>query len=261
MRLLLTNDDGIDAPGIQTLYRILSQKHQVQLMAPHVNRSAVSHCVIMNRPMKIHRRDENSYALEGFPADCIVTGLKSGIFSEKPDAVISGINDGANIGTDVIYSGTCAGARQGALYGIPSIAVSLSNLTMDYSDEMPAEKDFSPCAEFVCNNLEKLLSLCSKEKNPDGSLPYFVNVNASYGREHKGVKYGCVSYRDYGDRVCLSREEDGSLTSRFLFGTAHTYGAEESEYELLLKGYITVSLLHTNPVYETIRDDTGGFVL
>lgn len=256
MKILLTNDDGINAEGIKTLQKILSKDNEVFVLAPSENRSAVSHHVIMARPVPLHRISETEYAHDGFPADCVITGVRSKLLPWTPDVIVSGINNGANLGTDVIYSGTCGAARQGALYGIPSVAVSLN---CDWSRK---EHNYTTIAEFVAANIAKLTGLCGNEKLPDGSRKYYVSVNASEVTQYKGVKLGSYSYRDYGDRVSVEKDENGSLFSRFVYGTSQTLGEEENEYNLVNKGYLTLTLWYTNPRCETeVSFDTEGFIL
>lgn len=246
MKILLTNDDGIDSEGINVLYKTLSADNEVVVIAPHENRSAVSHHVIMNNPIPFTRRSENMIALEGFPADCVITGVRSGILEWIPDVIVAGINKGANLGTDIIYSGTCGAARQGALYGIPSVAVSLE---LNWEKK---EHYYGQLAQFVADNIEKLKNMCGTQKNPDGSLLYFVSVNAlDVPEKYKGVKLASFSYRDYGDRVSIIKDDNGKECSKFLYGNSRTLGDDNCGHNLVQKGYISLTLWYTNPVCET----------
>ena len=126
MKLLLTNDDGFSADGIKTLARYLSDAgHEVWIFAPDRNRSAASNRITMDKPLRIKEHGQRVYSCSGMPADCVIAALKSGIIGNGVDAVLSGINRGANIGTDILYSGTAAAARQAVLYGVPGIAFSV----------------------------------------------------------------------------------------------------------------------------------------
>lgn len=104
MNLLLTNDDGYSAKGLNVLLDYLSKKHNVFVVAPEGNRSAVSHCITMHKNLVVKQYDKNVWSCSGSPVDCVVTALKSSLLPTKIDAVISGINAGANIGTDILYS-------------------------------------------------------------------------------------------------------------------------------------------------------------
>ena len=128
MRLLLTNDDGIYAKGLSALYEELCQEADCLIVAPEIEQSAVGHAITISRPLMVRRAMKNGnflgYAVLGTPADCVKIGIKE--LSDKPvDMVISGINRGANVGINVIYSGTVSAATEAVIMGIPSLAVSL----------------------------------------------------------------------------------------------------------------------------------------
>lgn len=129
MKILLTNDDGIHAQGLWTLYDVLARRHHVTVVAPDRERSAVSHGITLHQPIRTTRITANNgcmgYAVDGTPVDCVKMGLME-ILDTKPDVVISGINPGANIGVNINYSGTVAAAKEAALYKIPAVAVSIA---------------------------------------------------------------------------------------------------------------------------------------
>ncbi|MEM0914635.1 MAG: 5'/3'-nucleotidase SurE [Planctomycetota bacterium] len=138
MRVLLTNDDGIDAPGIGALYAALSGLGEVTVVAPAEVQSAMSHAVTFHRPVEVHRRRVDldglsggavdafeGYAVDGKPADCVKLALEHLLDGHRPDLVVSGMNAGANVGLNVLYSGTVAAAVEAAFIGVPAIAVSL----------------------------------------------------------------------------------------------------------------------------------------
>ena len=122
MRILLTNDDGFEAEGLQCLYEVLSKRADCFVVAPDQGRSCCGHAVTTSSQLDIVRRNENSWAISGTPADCVRVGLLW--LQLKPDLVISGVNHGGNLGVDIIYSGTVAAAREAYLLGVPSIAIS-----------------------------------------------------------------------------------------------------------------------------------------
>lgn len=127
MHFLLTNDDGIDAPGIAAAHAALQEMGTVHIVAPISERSACSHSLSLYRHIGVtridHKRFGTVYAVDGTPADCVRLAL-SELVNEKIDLLVSGINEGANLGVDTFYSGTIAGAREGAIHGVPSVAVS-----------------------------------------------------------------------------------------------------------------------------------------
>ncbi len=147
MRILLTNDDGIYAPGIQALYHALRAKHQVTVIAPDRERSAVGHAITLHEPLRASRVALNAhysgYAVNGTPADCVKLGLYE-MLATRPDLVISGINPGANVGINVNYSGTVAAAKEAALFGLPALAASVhSREGVHFADAARCVKDLA----------------------------------------------------------------------------------------------------------------------
>ena len=125
MRILVSNDDGILAPGIRVLAKILSEIAHVEVMAPDRNRSGASNSLTLSRPLIVRKLEDHFYSVEGTPTDCVHLAL-TGFFNDPFDMVISGVNEGSNLGDDVLYSGTVAAAMEGRSLGLSSIAVSLS---------------------------------------------------------------------------------------------------------------------------------------
>jgi 5'-nucleotidase len=121
-RILLTNDDGIESPALEALESALSTIGRVIVVAPDRERSATSHGITLHHPVPYEQLAPNRFAVQGTPADCIISALR--MFPEPPSLVISGVNRGSNLGSDILYSGTVAAASEAALQGIPAIAVS-----------------------------------------------------------------------------------------------------------------------------------------
>ncbi len=128
MRILLSNDDGYFAPGIAHLAESLSSIAEITVVAPERDRSGASNSLTLDRPLYLHRSHNGFYYVNGTPTDCVHLAV-TGMLDELPDMVVSGINDGANMGDDTIYSGTVAAATEGFLLGIPSIAVSMVSIS------------------------------------------------------------------------------------------------------------------------------------
>jgi 5'-nucleotidase len=164
MKILLTNDDGIYADGLQALCNLFRHHHDVTVVAPDRERSAVGHGITLQSPLrckKINFKNKiKGYAVNGLPADCIKLGVHE-LIKGKPDLVISGINLGANVGVNINYSGTVAAAKEAALYGIPAIAASIFN-----GDKL----HFSEAARFIEGLADKVIE--------EGlALGTFLNVN------------------------------------------------------------------------------------
>ena len=176
MRFLLTNDDGIYARGLGALYKELSKDADCLIVAPEVEQSAVGHAITLFRPLMVRAvKKEGSfvgYAVKGTPADCVKIGVKE--LSDKPiDLVVSGINLGANVGTNVIYSGTVSAATEGIIMGIPSMAISL---------DTHRNADFSFAARFA----RKVAAFMLKD-NPLKNFALNINIPAIPEEEIKGV--------------------------------------------------------------------------
>ncbi len=126
MKILVTNDDGVYAPGLTALYEALKDFGDVSVVAPDRDRSGVSNSLSLNRPMRVREMSNGFFCIEGTPADCVYLGLR-GLLNERPKMIVSGINSGQNLGVDdVLYSGTVAAAMEGRFLGFPAIAVSLA---------------------------------------------------------------------------------------------------------------------------------------
>ena len=126
MRILITNDDGIEAPGLTAMEDIaaeLSAPENLWTVAPMTEQSGVAHCISYTKPMMVHGRGPRRMAIEGYPADCILAGMHE-VMDERPDLILSGVNRGNNSAENAVYSGTLGAAMEGALQGIPSIALS-----------------------------------------------------------------------------------------------------------------------------------------
>lgn len=251
MNLLLSNDDGYTAPGLKALVDRLSKEHKVYVVAPAGNRSAVSHHITMFSDTEIHKISDNLYSCEGYPADCVSIGLMSDLFDVKFDAVVSGINCGANLGTDIVYSGTCGAARQATFNGIPAIACSVDPISWENADKKPFY--YENLADFVAKNLEVLLKLASV-KSPRA----FVNINAPAIPEYKGVKCGtelCV--RDYHDHLHIEKRGDKTIS---VFDPGFSTAPKENElcdYTIVQDGYICVSVVYADAVCKQIVDCTS----
>lgn len=177
MRILLTNDDGIFAKGIEALYTRLKQDNDVVVVAPETEQSAVGHAITFLNPLRVKPVQRNGvffgYALDGTPADCVKIAVTE-LMKPPPDIVVSGINMGANVGVNVIYSGTVSAATEAAVLGIPSIAVSIDSFNTT---------DFSAATQFI----PKLLQRVEKRGLPPG-VSLNVNVPCIPAEEVRGVR-------------------------------------------------------------------------
>ncbi len=163
LKILLTNDDGIYAPGLWALYAMLKRDHRLTVVAPDRERSAVGHGITLHQPLRAAHVELNGFrgwAVSGTPADCVKLAVRE-LMPDAPDMVVSGINPGANVGIDLNYSGTVAAAKEAALYGFPALAVSIQA-----GDE--------PCFETAARCVARLIPLVHSQRLPAGT---FLNVN------------------------------------------------------------------------------------
>jgi len=189
MRILVSNDDGISSKGIIQLARSMSRIGEVVIAAPDEERSAIGHAITLHKPLRIEPVklpdvEVEAYSINGTPADCVKIGVDV-IMKRKVDLVVSGINRGPNLGTDVIYSGTVSAAIEGCILGIPSIAISLGSYRSD---------DFSYAGEVAVEVAQKLL----QGGLPEGAL-LNVNVPAVPREEIKGIKVVRLGIRRYAE--------------------------------------------------------------
>jgi 5'-nucleotidase len=179
-QFLLTNDDGIDAEGLHRLEDCLEGLGEITVVAPDRERSAVSHGLTINVPLEVKGIGERHYTLNGTPADCVIFALRH-IFRSPPDLVISGINHGANLGDDIMYSGTVAAAREASRHGVPAIAFSQAY------DEEPIR--FDQGAEFITGLVKAFLS-----RKPNGGFCLNVNLPVHRIRGIKITRQGCSAH-------------------------------------------------------------------
>jgi 5'-nucleotidase len=176
LRILVSNDDGIDAPGIGAVVRELKKIGDVFVVAPDKQQSAVGHAITMNYPLRAEKFYKDGsffgYAIEGTPADCVKLAIRS-LLKDPPDILVSGVNHGSNTAVNIIYSGTVSAATEGTVLGIPSIAVSLSTWGVP---------DFRYAAKFT----RLLAAVVARKGLPDGTL-LNVNVPAVKKKDIRGV--------------------------------------------------------------------------
>lgn len=166
MRILLTNDDGIDAPGLHALRQIAGElSDDVWIVAPEVNKSGAGHSLSLNEPLRMREVSEKVFAVRGTPTDCVIMGVRHVLSDKRPDLILSGVNRGANMAEDVTYSGTIAGAFEGTVIGIRSIAMSQA-----YGFESTQSPRWSCALTHGAGIVRKLLSI----DWPQGVL---MNVN------------------------------------------------------------------------------------
>jgi 5'-nucleotidase len=190
MRILLSNDDGVLAPGIRSLYQELSPNYETTVIAPLEERSTTGHSISLDKPLRLEKLEPNIYGCSGFPGDCVLMGVGHVMKNNRPEVVVSGINRGANLGQDLYYSGTIAAAREAAFHNIPSIAVSL------VFNAVNEEHRYQSAAIFINWCLESGLHLTCPALN-------LININVPNLplKEIKGCKITEVGFRRYSEEI------------------------------------------------------------
>lgn len=235
MKVLVSNDDGIFAPGVYTLVSVLREFAEVMVVCPDGQRSGFGHSISVSKPIRPQKvslmEDVTAYQVNGSPVDCIKVALEK-LCSESPDMVISGMNAGANVGQDVYYSGTIGAAREGAMYGLPAMAFSLSR-------DQHGALNFDQSNVLLKYVFDKLLNF---------SIPrhYFLNINlpAVAYESLKGVKVVNPEVTnkkfDYMDLKDPKGRPAYWLSNRYL---RMDYFDGESDYQSVLDGFITISVV------------------
>ncbi|HET6998221.1 MAG TPA: 5'/3'-nucleotidase SurE [Solirubrobacterales bacterium] len=241
MRILLTNDDGISAPGLQAARRALRELDgiEVEVIAPDSNRSATARSITTRSPLSIEEVEfgdgDRGYATDGTPVDC-VRFAELGLVGGRPDLIVSGINHGANLGDDITYSGTVAAALEGIVLGIPAVALSQqsSGGGMGY---VSGRFDFAAGAAFTAQLVARLAS----ERMPEATL---INVNYPAG-EPGGIEVTKLGKRIYNDELKLVGEEAEGRRRYEIYGWQPGYEEiEGTDLFAVAGGKISVTPIH-----------------
>ncbi|MEG1609366.1 MAG: 5'/3'-nucleotidase SurE, partial [Clostridia bacterium] len=216
MEILLVNDDGIYAKGILTLAKVLSKKHNVIVVAPHKQMSGTGHSLTFNSYLNFQRLEiidgVKSYVINGTPADCVKFGIEV-ILGHKPDVVLSGINNGFNLGTDVVYSGTVNASMEASILGVKSMALSQEFVDVDYS----------AASQFVYDNLERLCAILPD----DNRTIWSINFPSSEGENYKNVKFTTVGWRTYDDEYKFEAPKGYYITGKPLVNDTNLPTSDE----------------------------------
>ena len=240
MRILLTNDDGIQGAGLWAIAHAL-KNHEVIIAAPMNQQSGMAHALNVLREIEYKRFDNSNceaWIFDGTPTDCVKIYLEGMNDDKKFDALISGINDGANLATDVLYSGTVGAALEGFLHAIPTLAVS-----RDRNSEIP----FDTVAKFTVNYLEKILSI------KRGSFLHNINFPKKFRADKAEFIATRLGHRDYINAF-TSRTDDAGRTYFQIGGTAYDVDdSEGTDIHAVNLGYVSVTPLHAdNADYEEL---------
>jgi 5'-nucleotidase len=254
--ILVSNDDGVGSPGLQSLARALTRLGRVTVVAPEREQSTMGHALTLHKPVRLfHVKEEKTldqWALSGTPADCVYMGIRH-VLKKRPDIIVSGINFGVNLGNDIFYSGTIAAAREGAVLNIPAIACSL-----DHHNEpgKPMPKIFDDAASFVADLAAKVL-----EKRLPSHCLLNVNFPDLPFSKVKGVKVSRQGFRMYTDLVTEKTDNRGK-PYYWLGGKYAGYKPiEGSDCEVLDEGYISITPCRIDVTQYEFMEDLSNWGL
>ena len=237
--ILLTNDDGFFAPGIEALELKARELGDIYVVAPDREKSATSLALTLRQPLRVHRVRDNVFAVDGTPADCIYLALRK-ILPRKPDLVLAGINPGPNLGRqDVAYSGTVAGALQGSFFHIPSMAVSC---LPDSSSRLP----FAFAADVALKMATGLL----RAKLPPGTV---LNVNVPRPPV-KGIRMTTLGEKRYSPEVIEKKDPRKNVYFWIGMGKIKAVGGQGSDVRAVERGFISVTPLHRDMTDHQVLD-------
>ncbi len=237
MRILLTNDDGYHAPGLKVLEEIAARfSDDIWVVAPTEEQSGAGHSLTLTRPLRIRKFAERRYAVNGTPTDAVMMALAKIMQDCQPDLILSGVNRGANLAEDVTYSGTVSAAMEGALAGVPAIALSQAYTREGMGDTVP----FAATAAWGERVLRPLIEA-------DLAPRTLVNVNfpARAPDTVKGIRVVGQGLRDYGRlRIVSNTDPRGYDYHWFALGPTIETPAHSTDLEAIADGYIAVTPLH-----------------
>jgi 5'-nucleotidase len=247
MRILVTNDDGYLAAGIQTLAEAAKGLGTVTVVAPDREQSATSHSLTLHYPLRVRRASDSVQVVDGTPTDCVMLAVGE-LLEERPDFVLSGINHGANLGDDVLYSGTVAAAMEATILGIPSIAVSHAGKDHDHIGDW---------AEVLAALLQQLMT---RGDFPKETL-LNVNLPAVPPDEVKGVVVTNLGRRAYVGSLTRAKDPNGREYFWIGGGESKWWGGPDSDFRAVHSGHIAVTPLHLDLTNYKLLEAIGGWDL
>jgi 5'-nucleotidase len=232
MNILVSNDDGYQAPGIVALYEALKDLGHVEVVAPEQNNSAKSNALTLNAPLYVQQAVNGFRYINGTPADCVHIAL-TGLLGYKPDLVVSGINNGANMGDDTIYSGTVGAAMEGYLFGIPAIAFSQVQKGWAHLD-IAAEQARALVQQLIAQGL------------PPRHSPWLLNVNIPNRVDPKEIRVTRLGRRHAAERVITQQSPRGETMYWIGGAGAAKDDSDGTDFHATFEGHVSLTPLHVD---------------
>jgi 5'-nucleotidase len=243
MNILVTNDDGILAPGLALLADVCRKVGTVTVISPDREQSGTSHSLTLHRPLRPARRPDGAWQVDGTPTDCVMLAIQA-LMPERPDFVFSGVNHGPNMGEDVLYSGTVAAAMEAVMLGVPGIGISFAGTRPE---------TLGTYTDLLTHLVQRITSA------PNFPPETFLNVNLPLvaAGEVKGIKVTKLGSRVFSESLTRMKDPWGREIFWIGGGTITWTGDEDSDHAAVREGYLSVTPLHmdlTNyDLLETVR--------
>lgn len=247
MRILVTNDDGYLAGGLRVLAEAASGLGTVSVVAPDREQSATSHSLTLHYPLRVRRTDSGVMVVDGTPTDCVVLAIGE-LLEARPDFVLSGVNHGANLGDDVLYSGTVAAAMEATILGIPAVAVSYTGRDAE---------SIGKWSDVLARLLQRLLGRADLPKE----TLFNVNLPAVAPADVAGVKITTLGRRAYVGSLTRAADPNGREYYWIGGGESTWWGGEASDFHAVHAGYISVTPLHLDLTNYRLLEEIGRWEL
>jgi 5'-nucleotidase len=249
VNILVTNDDGILAPGLAVLAEACQTVGKVTVIAPDREQSGTSHSLTMYRPVRPARRPDGSFQIDGTPTDCVLLALGA-LMPERPDFVFSGVNHGPNMGEDVLYSGTVAAAMEAVTLGVPGIAISFAGPTADLTT-LQSYRD----------SLARLIGRITRVQDFPPETLLNINLPPVAANEVRGVRVTELGSRFFQESLTRMSDPWGREIFWIGGGTIHWTGGEDSDHQAVADGYISITPLHMDLTNYRLLETVRGWSL